>query len=263
MPIKMNTHIAAYHTMIHNDTHVYCIHLYTHVSSEWWVVLLLKLFPYTTSLYIAMTTTNRTIVLPRFFKNSSMDSAFMERSTRILRDLLPLSSSCFLEFRKCWWIEWIHELYSTTQMALWTSMNSSFFWGWIEWHILTPSTPGSCALWFASSSFVFPCSPQMRCNFQTAQLGTSFAALVPRREPGPGYWSLFRVFFFSLWGPPHSQIFQSAALSLSAPASASSAEPACQLRSEPFAWCVCVWLYQITALVPAFLEAKSPTLWTF
>ena len=196
MPIKMNTHIAAYHTMIHNDTHVYCIHLYTHVSSEWWVVLLLKLFPYTTSLYIAMTTTNRTIVFPKIFKNSSMDSAFIEHSTRILRDLLPLSSSCFLEFRKCWWIEWIHELYSTTQMALWTSMNSSYFWGWIEWHILTPSTPGSCALWFASSSFVFPCSPQMRCNFQTAQLGTSFAALVPRRVPGPRYWSLLHVLFF-------------------------------------------------------------------
>ena len=136
----------------------------------------------------------------------------MERSTRILRDLLPLSSSCFLEFRKCWWIEWIHELYSTTQMALWTSINSSYFWGWIEWHILTPSTPGSCALWFASSSFVFPCSPQMRCNFQTAQLGTSFAALVPRRVPGPRYWSLFRVCFFRCGACPHSQIFQSAAL---------------------------------------------------
>ena len=138
----------------------------------------------------------------------------MERSTRILRDLLPLSSSCFLEFRKCWWIEWIHELYSTTQMALWTSMNSSFFWGWIEWHILTPSTPGSCALWFASSSsFVFPCSPQMRCNFQTAQLGTSFAALVPRREPGPGYWSLFRVFFFAVGTAPLSDLSVSCSLS--------------------------------------------------
>ena len=157
----------------------------------------------------------------------------MERSTRILRDLLPLSSSCFLEFRKCWWIEWIHELYSTTQMALWTSMNSSFFWGWVEWHILTPSTPGSCALWFASSSFVFPCSPQMRCNFQTAQLGTSFAALVPKRVPGLGYWSLFRVFFFRCGACPTLRSF-SQLLSLSAPASAStssasSAEPACRL----------------------------------
>ena len=75
---------------------------------------------------------------------------------------------------------------SLTQMALWTSCEFIEFMiilglNWLthththtdtHWHHLTP---GSCALCVASSSFVFPCSPQMRCNFQTAQLGTSFA----------------------------------------------------------------------------------------
>ena len=139
-------------------------------------------------------------------------------------------------------------------MARWISMtmnslNSwlfSLFWGWIDWHTHWHHlTPGSCALCVASFSFVFPCSPQMGCNFQTAQLGTSFDRYCPftgnlhpdlhwdvYQDRDIGAW--FVCIFFRNWACP-TQIFQSVTLPLSAPTSAStssvsSAEPACQLQ---------------------------------
>ena len=142
------------------------IHTETHVSPEWWIVLLIRFLPVPTA-------------NPPWTQHW-----FMERSTRIAS---WSTSFCFL--KKIGNVKGLSELTSYAVLLKWHYEHP-----WIHdyfgaemidtyWHHLAP---GSCALWFAFSSFVFPCSPQMRCNFRTAQLGTSFAGYCPFTETCTG-----------------------------------------------------------------------------
>ena len=127
-------------------------------------------------------------------------------------------------------------------MALWTSVNSWLFWGWNDWHILTPS-----GTWFLRSLvrfFFLRFSLFASDEMQLSDCSTWHLVCWLL----PFYRNLYRdldvyqdrdigacfVCIFSLLGLPQSQIFQSVTLPLSAPASAStssasSGEPACQL----------------------------------
>ena len=150
----------------------------THVSPECWIGLLFRFFPVRHVSIHCHGHCKSYRCSSRTFQNSTMDQHWWSVAKESLHDLLPFASKNLGD------LEGLSELTSYTKLLKWHYEHLWIHWIHVyfryfgaelidtHWHHLTP---GSCALCVASSSFVFPCSPQMRCNFQTAQLGTSFA----------------------------------------------------------------------------------------